>query len=145
VKTIFTLFCIFCGTCAYAQTAWLTVLGDRDDPAVNTIEVDPVPVAVSEGLRTMRVRVSRSRDRTSWDGVPYRSYVSEVVFDCASRTARYSSLAFYRQALWGGEPHSTAVYTKANPRPMQFVDVNPNPTARIIRAACQTGNVQVNE
>lgn len=144
VKNIFTFLCIFCCTFASAQINWLTVLGDRGDPAVNTIEVDPAPISVSESLRTMRVRVSRSLDRISWDGVPYRSYVAEVVFDCANRTARYSSLRFYRQPLWAGESHNTSVYTKANPRAMLFVDVDPNPTARIIRAACQTGNVQVN-
>lgn len=144
MKNIFTLLCIFCCTLASAQTDWLTVLGDRSDPAVNTIEVDPVPISVSESLRTMRVRVSRSLDRISWDGVPYRSYVAEVVFDCANRTARYSSLNFYRQPFWTGESHNTSVYTKANPRVMQFVDVSPNPTARIVRAACLTGNVQVN-
>ncbi|OOG39454.1 surface-adhesin E family protein [Polaromonas sp. A23] len=144
MKNIFTLLCIFCCTLASAQANWFTVLGDRNDPAVNTIEVDPVPIAVGGSLRTMRVRVSRSLDRISWDGVPYRSYVSEVVVDCASRTARYSALNFYRQPLWAGESHNTSVYTKANPRAMQFLDVSPNPTARIIRAACETGNVQVN-
>lgn len=143
VKNIFTLSCIFCCTFASAQINWLTVLGDRSDPGLNTIEVDPTPVSVSESLRTMRVRVSRSVDRVSWDGVPYRSYVSEVVFDCASRTARYTSLNFYRQPLWAGESHNTSLYTKANPRAMQFLDVSPNPTARIIRAVCETANVQV--
>lgn len=144
MKNIFALICVFCCTVASAQTNWFTVLGDRSDPAVNTIEVDPAPISVSEGLRTMRVRVSRSVDRVSWDGVPYRSYVSEVVFDCPNRTARYTSLTFYRRPLWAGESHNTSVYTRSNPRAMLFLDVNPNPTARIIRAACETGNVQVN-
>jgi len=143
VKNIFTLSCIFFCTLASAQTNWFTVLGDRGDPAVNTIEVDPAPISVSESLRTMRVRVSRSVERVSWDGVPYRSYVSEVVFDCTNRKARYTSLSFYRRPLWAGESHNTSVYTRGNPRAMLFVDVHPNPTARIIRAACEAASVQV--
>lgn len=141
MKALVVLAAMFCGGWACAQTAWFTVVGDRHDPAVNTVEVDPVPLSVQERQRTMRVRVNRSEPRTSWDAVPYRSYVSEVVFDCARKTARYTSLVFYQQPLWVGESHRTSTYTEANPRWMQFRDMFPNPTARLIRAACETGKV----
>src|SRR6188474_2040038 len=121
----------------HAQAAWFTVLGDPKDPALNTIEVDPVPVSVQGELRTMKIRVSRSQPRTSWDGVPYRSYTSTVQFDCANKNARYLSLDFYQQPLWQGEPHKTSTYAEGVVRRMEFLDVTPNPTQRLVRAACR--------
>jgi hypothetical protein len=123
---------------AQEQGAWFTVLGDPKDPALNTIEVDPVPVSVQGQVRTMKLRVSRSLPRTSWDGVPYRSYISTVQFDCVHKSARYVSLDFYRQPLWQGEPHQTSTYPEGVVRRMEFLDVVPNPTQRLIRAACRT-------
>ena len=121
----------------HAQAAWFTVLGDPQDPGLNTIEVDPVPVSVQGETRTMKIRVSRSLPRTSWDGVPYRSYTSTVQFDCANKTARYLSLDFYKEPLWKGEPHQTSTYPEGVVRQMAFRDVTPNPTQRLIRAACR--------
>ena len=121
----------------HAQAAWFTVLGDPQDPALNTIEVDPVPVSVQGETRTMKIRVSRSLPRTSWDGVPYRSYTSTVQFDCANKTARYLSLDFYKEPLWKGESHQTSTYPEGVVRQMAFRDVTPNPTQRLIRAACR--------
>lgn len=122
----------------YAQTRWFNVLGDPQDANVNTIEVDPVPVAVSGDLKTMRIRVSRSEQRKSWDGVPYRSYTSTVVFDCAHKKAQYVSLDFYMQPAWKGASHKTSTYAGDVKRPMEFRDVTPNPTQRLVRAACRT-------
>lgn len=121
---------------APAQAVWLTVAGDPENPSVNTIQVNPVPVEVKDELRTMQVRVSRSTQRTSWDAVPYRSYESTVLFDCAQKNARYLSLTFFMQPGWKGESHRTSTYPREAPRWMEFRDVEPNPHARILRAAC---------
>jgi len=121
----------------HAQAAWFTVLGDPQEPAVNTIEVDPIPVAVQGEVRVMKIRVSRSTQRTSWDGVHYRSYTSLVHFDCANKSARYASLDFYLEPLWKGQPHKTSTYPEGVMRRMEFRDVTPNPTQRLIRAACR--------
>ena len=128
---------LVCASVLHAQDAWFTVMGDPKDPGVNTIEVDPVPVAVQGELRTMKIRVSRSLARTSWDGVPYRSYTSTVQFDCAHKNARYLALDFYQQPLWKGESHKTSTYPEGVVRRMEFRDVTPNPTQRLIRAACR--------
>ncbi len=122
----------------HAQTRWFNVLGDPKDTTVNTIEVDPVPVAVNGDLKTMKIRVSRSEQRKSWDGVPYRSYTSTVVFDCANKKALYQSLDFYMEPAWKGASHKTSTYTGDVKRPMEFRDVTPNPTQRLVRAACRT-------
>lgn len=84
----------------------------------------------------MNLRVNRSGPRHNWDGVPYRSYESRVVFDCQARRAAYVAARFYIEPLWRGEPHHVADYSAA-PKPMLFRDMKQNPTARIVRAACR--------
>ncbi|MDB5894863.1 MAG: hypothetical protein JWQ88_2394 [Rhodoferax sp.] len=117
-----------------ASNTWFTVLGDPDNASVNTVQVDPVDR--DNDPRTMRVRVSRSEARSSWDGVPYRSYTSNVFFDCERGSARYLNVTYYAQANWQGEPGKTVDYTTGPVRNMAFKDVTPNPTQRIVHAAC---------
>ncbi|MES2412292.1 MAG: surface-adhesin E family protein [Pseudomonadota bacterium] len=124
------------GNCLAQAGDWLTVMGDRTDPAVNTIEVNPTPVSTTGEHRVMKVRVSRSVQRTNWDGIAFRSYLATVDFDCTSKTAQFQQISYFAQPLWAGDPHITTSYTKADPRPMRFRGVEPNPVERIIRAAC---------
>lgn len=120
---------------AHAQATWFTVIGNEKEAALDTIQVDPESMT-SGDIRTLKVRVNRAAMRTSWDKVSYRSYVSLVTFDCVNRSARYVSITYFAQPLWKGESHKTSDYTTGTPRPMLFLDVSPNPSARIIRAAC---------
>lgn len=143
MKKLLLLFCLW-SVSLQAQTVWFNVMGDPADETVNTIEVDPTPVSISGETRIMRIRVSRSADRVNWDGLPYRSYVSEVLFDCTNNTARYLSIDYYRQPAWKGEPYQRSLYSQSEPRPMQFRDVEPNPYRRIIRAACETSSIIIN-
>lgn len=129
---------------AQAGADWFSVMGDAADESVNTIEVDPTPVSITGETRIMRVRVSRSQDRVNWDGVSYRSYVSEVLFDCPNNMARYLSIDYYRLPVWNGEPYLRRVYSQTELRLMQFRDVEPNPDWRIIRAACTTSTITNN-
>lgn len=142
------IFMMVCGLCcctlAHAATDWFNVMGDAADESVNTIEVDPTPVSIAGETRIMRVRVSRSQDRVNWDGVSYRSFVSEVLFDCPNMTARYLSIDYYRLPAWKGEPYLKRVYSPIEPRLMLFRDVEPNPYQRIIRAACNTSTITNN-
>lgn len=127
--------CLWVASLAQAESAWLTVIGSDGDAASDTIQVDPESMT-SGDIRTLRVRVSRAAERTSWDNVRYRSYESLVTFDCVQRSARYVSITYYALPLWKGEPRKISDYTTGPARPMLFRDVNPNPSARIIRAAC---------
>lgn len=120
---------------AGAEAAWFTVTGNPADPSVDTVQVDPVAVGTDGPLKIMQVRVSRAQDRANWEGVPYRSYESRVRFDCRARKAHYLQASFYMAPLWQGEPHRRTDYA-GDPRPMRFLDAQPNPTERIIRAAC---------
>lgn len=119
-----------------AEHTWFTITGDAARPDAETVQVDPVALRTDGDARTMRVRVSRSQERRNWDDVPYRSYESDVVINCRTRRAYYVQASFFRQAVWQGEPHHDADYRKS-PQPMLFRGMNPNPTERIIRAACK--------
>jgi len=119
------------------ENAWLTIMGDPTNATVDTIQVDPIPVSVAGDLRTMRVRVNRISERNNWDGIPYRSYESSVLFDCASNTARYLEIRFYMQPLWLGQAHTSVAYPSTMPRWMLFGGVDPSPYQRIIYAACE--------
>lgn len=119
-----------------AQTGWFTVTGNPDDASVDTVQVDPVAIRTAGDLKTMNVRVSRSQPRINWDGVPYRSYESRVVFDCRAGKAGYLYASYYLEPLWQGAPHKLADYAD-RPRPMLFRDIEPNPTERIVRGACR--------
>ena len=123
---------------ARAQSEWLTVsAADSSNIDTDIVEVDADSVAGKSGLRSMDIRVSRAKLRTSWDGVPYRSYTATVLIDCIAKTGRYVSLDFYRLPLWKGTSHQTATYELNYVRAMQFLDMQPNPTQRIVKAACQ--------
>ncbi len=123
------------GCNAQAETQWFTVTGNPADASVDTVQVDPVATKTAGQFRTMNVRVSRKMQRFNWEQVPYRSYESRVVFDCRARKASYVYATFYPMPLWQGPPNKTSDYA-ASPPPMLFRDVEPNPTDRIIRAAC---------
>ena len=125
------------GCAAHAQPGWFTVVGDPQDKAADTVQVDPDRVASADSSTAMNLRVNRAAPRFNWDGVPYRSYESRVVFDCQARRASYVAARFYAAPLWQGEPHQVADYADA-PKPVLFLDMKPNPTARIVRAACRT-------
>ena len=134
---------LVCGATAFAQgpVNWFTIQGDPVNPAADTIEVNPVPVSVSGDLRTMHIRVSRSAQRTNWDGLAYRSFKADVLFDCGGKNARYVAMEYFMQPTWAGPTHASTKYTPSESRPMRFRDVSPNPTAQIIRAVCATGGV----
>ena len=123
-----------CG--AQAENQWFTVTGNPVDASVDTVQVNPVATKAKGNLRTMNVRVSRKEQRFNWEKTPYRSYESSVLFDCRARKANYISATFYAAPLWQGPPGKTINYGNSPP-PMLFRDADPNPTNRIIRAACQ--------
>ena len=136
------LACALLGGMSTAQAStWLTMRGEPDDDANDIVEVNPESIEGKTELRTMQVRVSRAHQRTSRDGVVFRSFLSVVEFDCAKNTARFVSAEFYHLPMWRGPVHHTMVYSREQTRPMVFREMTPNPTERIIRAACKTSDV----
>lgn len=138
---------VLAGSNACADSEWLTMSGDGELPlntAQNLIQVNPQSIEGSAELRTMGVRVSRITQRTNWDGLPYRSYVATVEFDCVKKSARYVLMNYYLAPVWSGPVHKTVSYPLQNPRYMAFREVAPNPLDRIVRAACLSGSVLSN-
>ncbi|WP_225782307.1 surface-adhesin E family protein [Xenophilus sp. Marseille-Q4582] len=119
---------------AWAADDWLTLTGDPRQAGLDTVQVNPVALDRSADSRTLHIRVNRARLRNNWDGVPYRSYTAQVRILCEERRGEYLNLRMFVQPLWEG-PVQDAHYDEPRP-PMRFRDVQPNPTERIIRAAC---------
>ena len=144
MKAMWVVLFLWVSGAAHAQADWFNLMGDPADQTVDTIEVDPTPVSIDGAQRVMRLRVSRSADRVNWDGVPYRSYVAEVLFNCLNSTASFVVVDYFSLPGWRGEPDRQWVYSQTDPRPLRFRDVVPNPTLRIIRAACHTSGIITN-
>lgn len=144
MKAVWAVLLVWCSGAAHAQATWFNLMGDPADETVNTIDVDPSPVSIDGAQRVMRLRVSRSTDRVNWDGVLYRSYVAEVLIDCLYNTAHYQIVDYFSMPGWKNAPHRRMVYSQSDLRPMRFRDVVPNPTERIIRAACRTSAIITN-
>ncbi len=135
----FTAACVFCVCITVgAQNSWLTLVGDPADSRADTVQVDVQSRLTNTTQPTLHVRVSRSSLRASWDSVPYCSYTSTLVVDCLEKTARYLDATFYMMPLWQGKPHTNSNFSTLETRPMAFPDVEPNPAASIIKAACIT-------
>lgn len=123
-----------------AQNSWLTLLGDPFDPQTDVVQVDPQSRPPSLAQPTLNVRVSWSTLRTSWDNVPYRSYMSTVVVDCSEKTARYAEITFYMMPLWQGKPHKTSIFAATQPRPLLLRDMQISPAVSVIKAACMSAS-----
>lgn len=121
----------------HAQGDWLTVSGHPGEPQLDIVEVQPESRFLSADFATLNIRVNRSALRTSTDGVVFRSFTASVVADCAAKTARFATVTFYMAPLWEGSPHRVLTFSAAQNRPVLFRSIEPNPTERIIRAACQ--------
>jgi hypothetical protein len=118
-----------------AATPWLTVAGDPADPLADTIQVNPLFVRKDGPQRVMEVRVSRSMERTSTDGIRFRSFHGLVAFDCEARVARFLSSQFYKAPLWR-EPGNRLEYPESAGRPVEFRGFDPNPRDKVVQAAC---------
>ena len=135
-KVLFTAICIAVVLPARAQSDWLTVVGFPDDPAIDLVQVQLGSRPLGPDLQNINLRVNRALTRTSTDGVVFRSFTATAVVDCLAKNGRFMTSAFYTLPLWQGEPHRTLTFSPTEVRPMLFRNIDPNPTERIVRAAC---------
>ncbi len=124
------------GSIEGGEGAWFTITGDARQPQAETLQVDPVALKTEGDFKTMKVRVNRAQQRRNWDEVPYRSYEARVLFNCRTLRAFYLEASFFEQPMWQGNPHQVADYMH-DPKPVLFKGMEPNPTERVIRAACR--------
>lgn len=130
--------CLFGFAAACQAAGWLTVAGYPDDPAVDLVQIDPVPVRTEGSDVTMRVRVSRGAERKSAQGTVFRSFEAEALIDCKQHTAHFVTASFYAEPSFQGQPFRTETYESMEKRPMAFRQIAGNPSQRIIGAACKT-------
>lgn len=117
---------------------WFTVAGYPGDPAVDVVQIDPVPVSTQGSEVVMRVRVSRGLPRTSAQGTVFRSFDAEALIDCKRHYAYFVVARFYAEPAFSGTPFRTETYEGREKRPMAFRGIAGNPSERIITAACKT-------
>ncbi|KAF1043621.1 surface-adhesin E family protein [Xylophilus sp.] len=121
-------------------SVWLTV-SEGGPQAPDVVEVAADQVTVFNEFRLVRVRFSRASVRRGYDGQNYRSAEATVQVDCQNRTAGYSALRLYDQPRWQGAWRDVTFGLDNLPR-MAFADMQPNPSERILDAACRLGEVQ---
>lgn len=133
------------GADAHAADTWLTIAGDPANSANHYIQVNVAAIDIKDDMRLIPVRINRATLwTTAGDGIQFRSVVTEVQIDCTQQIARYVRAAFYAQPDFRGEPFRIATYTGDDIRPMMLKDIDDNPHARIIKAACSVKNVTSN-
>ena len=130
---------------ARAADTWLTITGDPANSASHYIQVNVAAIQIKDELRVIPVRINRATLwTTAGDGIQFRSVVTEVQIDCTQQTARYVTAAFYTQPDFRGQPFKVTTYAGDDIRPMIFKDINDDPNARIIKAACSAKSVTSN-
>lgn len=129
------------GASATERTTWLTVVGDVADASSDTVQIEPESVVVFSSLRTIRIRVSRGHERTGYDDRPYRSYIASVQIDCSNLSASFRQIQLFQGPHWSRDSR-VLNYREADMPPMVFRDIQPNPSARIVQAACSIDRVQ---
>ena len=136
------LLCLAASAAAAAdRLTWLTVVGDSASAASDSVQIEPESVVVFASLRTIRIRVSRSHERTGYDDRPYRSYIASVQIDCSNLSASFRQIQLFMGPRWSGDSRILN-YREADMPPMVFRDFQPNPTSRIVQAACSIDRVQ---
>lgn len=128
-------------TTAVAEPVWLTILGDPLDPVSETVQVDVTSAVAFETARLVSIRANRSQNRMARDGQEFRSYLSSVLIDCDTGTARHRSQVLYSGPLWTG-PMRSVKYDEQDVRMLAFRDMPANPKDRIIKAACAINMVK---
>jgi hypothetical protein len=128
----------FLSTSLFAQDNWLTIAGDSTDPITDYIQFNPAEIGKEGGLVTIPLRVSRSQERVTQDGIKFRSFVAVAGVDCTQRTARFLRATFYMEPGFHGSPHQTKEYG-AVVRPVLFRQIPGDYAERTIRATCKSG------
>ena len=136
LKILISFGCLFLATKLSAQTTWLTVAGNPGDASTDLLEVDPKSRVQILDEATLNIRVSRNKLLSSSDGIPFRSYTATIRVNCLEKTARFATAAFHMMPFWEGTPHRVLVFTSTEIRPVIFRFFEPNPTARVVKAAC---------
>ncbi|WP_422830788.1 surface-adhesin E family protein [Variovorax sp. HJSM1_2] len=125
----------------HADPLWLTLTGDATRADADSVQVLADSVNLNGTTGTLQLRVSRAGERSAYDDLPYRSYIGWIRVDCSQREGHFLQLQYYAEALWTGAVRLVN-FTESNMPRLLFKDMDPNPTTRLIRAACSVEKVK---
>ena len=133
------LLCLVLLASASARAEWLTLAGSPGDAASNYVQVDPTRIEIDGSRRGVTLRMNLAQDRTSKDGIQFRSFEARANVDCEARTARYASASYFGQPNFVGEPVAVRHFEEDDIRPMTLPGAPPELAAKTVNAACSVG------
>jgi hypothetical protein len=114
---------------------WFTVLGNLADSETDTVQLNMAKVETRGKNDVMQLRVTLAKQRTMATGERFQSYRSQILIECAKESIVHLNQTRFELGRWGGPSE----YQRFNEvRPMAFGGLEPNPKARVLRAACET-------
>lgn len=135
LKTLIALLLSWCCTCAFAQDEplWFTLMGSLADDTTDTVQINMAKMEARGSNNVMQLRVNLAHQRTMDSGEKYQSYLSKILIECSADSVVHLEQTRFELRRWEG--HST--FQKfPEVRPMAFGGLEPNPRARVLRAAC---------
>lgn len=136
------LFCLVLFACAGVRAEWLTLNGSPGDAGNTYVQVDPTSVEVNGSRRNVTVRMNLAEDRTSKDGVRFRSVLARASVDCEARSARYLSATYFGHPNFVGEPVAVKHFEEDDVRPMTLAGAPGELVGRTVNAACAVGGTR---
>lgn len=133
------LLCLVLLACAGVRAEWLTLNGSPGDAGNTYVQVDPTSVEVNGSRRSVTVRMNLAEDRTSKDGVRFRSVLARASVDCEARSAHYLSATYFGHPNFVGEPVAVKEFGEDDVRPMLFAGAPGELVGRTVNAACRVG------
>jgi hypothetical protein len=114
---------------------WFTLFGSAGVGSEDYVQADPTTIEIDGDIRRLDIRVNRSVQRTSTDGVKFRSLVGQAEVDCAHRSARYVAATFFSDPNFQGTPIASLRFDKSQARPV-FSAIPGALDERLVKAAC---------
>ncbi|MFM9927960.1 surface-adhesin E family protein [Variovorax sp. H27-G14] len=136
------LFCLVLFASLGARAEWLTLTGSPGEPASSYVQVDPTTVQVDGSHRIVKLRLSLAQERTTKDGIRFRSFRARVNVDCEARNARYVSATYFGQPDFVGDPIAVRVFEADDVRPMTLSGAPRDLAGRTVNAACSVGGAK---
>lgn len=117
------------------RAEWLTLSGTPGDDSSSYVQVDPTSVEADGSKRLVSLRMSLPQDRTSRDGIKFRSFQAQARVDCEARSARYVSATYFGHPNFVGEPVAVKHFEEDDVRTVSLAGARDLVT-RTINAAC---------
>jgi len=122
--------CCLAPACHAAQ--WFLLSGEPGS-RVDSAELDMSTVGSRQDSRQMMLRISLAESRQDETGRPHQSYLSRINVVCSTASVLHEVQWRFQDAHWGGRMQQEIF---AQPKPMAFLGLVPNPRDRLLAAAC---------